>query len=128
MSGATTTEKAESNGFCKPEDLFKPLKRRYTEVQVDGLGKFRLRSLTAGEFQAWAVGKNTSSGGYSRMGAINANVKLIIMCCVDADGDLIFTKEHIQQLQELPVGPVAELFTACLEHCGLADDEGDAKN
>ena len=122
----TTT--IESNGYVKPDELFKPMVRRFEDVTITGLGKFRLRTLTAGEAAQYAAKRISRDGGMSHQGMLTSNARIIVLCCVDHEGNQIFSDDDILRIQQLPAGQVATLAAECLQHCGMADAEEEAKN
>lgn len=119
---------SETNGYAKPAELFVPQKRNYADVAIEGFGKFRLRDLTAEEAAAYSADRITKQGEIRRGGLITANARIIVLCCVDAEGNLIFSRDDIPRLQELNAGKVAALAEACLQHSGLGEEEEAAKN
>ncbi len=122
------TATIESNGYINPAELFKPIARDYVDVEIEELGKFRIRTITAGEAAEYAADRLTKNGELRRSGIVSSNARIIVLCCVNENGDRIFSRDDVHKLQELPAGPVAKLAIACLEHCNLNDDEDEIKN
>ena len=114
---------SESNGYATPDQLFgQPVKRRFIDVEING-HKFRLKSLNSTEAAKFARESE------SRNGSLSVNSRLIVLMCVDANGDAMFTSEHIKQWQQQDARFVASLARACIEHAGLTEfDEEAAKN
>lgn len=120
---------SESNGYATPESLFgRPVVRRYRDETIEGLGKFRLRSLTDREKSTYDAAAINKEGKFNRHAAIDANARLVQLCCVDADGNLAFSKSQVSDLQGLDSGLMSKLADACREHCGFEDAEEAAKN
>ena len=119
---------SESNGYALPADLFTPQKRTFADVTIDGLGKFRLRDLNAEEAAGYAADRFTKQGEIRRSGLVTANARVIVLCCVDADGNQIFNADDVRRIQELPAGKVAALAEQCMKHSGLGEEEEAAKN
>lgn len=119
---------SESNGYATRESLFAvPPARRFKDVECS-LGKFRLRSLNDLEFCTYrsaSVGKN---GKVDTLATVTANARLVVLCCVDADGNCLFTSSDVPALQMLDAGQLAELADACVDHCALEQAEDDVKN
>lgn len=114
---------SETNGYATPELLFnQPVKRRFKDVEIHG-HKFRLKSLNSTEAAKFARESE------SRNGSMSVNSRLIVLMCVDVDGNAMFTTEHIRQWQEQDARFVAALARECIEHAGLTEfDEEAAKN
>ena len=112
-----------SNGYVTADKLFsQPAKRRFTEVEV-GEHKFRLQSWTSKEAQRF-VSQNAKNPR-------TVNERLIVMVCVDGEGNPVFGSDDIERLQNMDAAFVAQLAKCCLEHVGLdsiEDDEDAEKN
>ena len=120
---------SEGNGFATREMLFgSPPVRRYCEVAIDGLGKFRIRSLNDKEKSGYNAEAINKDGKFNRHAAISANARLVALCCVDGDGNRVFTADDVPKLQELDSGLVEELAEACRKHCGFGETEDAVKN
>jgi len=119
---------SETNGYMSPAELFTPQKRVFADVDIEGLGRFRLRDLTAEEAAGYAADRFNKQGELRRAGLISANARIIIICCVDGEGNLLFGRDDVAKLQTLPAGKVAALAEACLLHSGLGEEEDAAKN
>lgn len=118
---------SEANGYAKPDELFRPIAREFFDVEVESLGKFRMRTLTAKEAAEFSAAKFDKLGQLSRNGLIKSNALAIQMVCVDGEGNQVFSRGDVEKIQELPAGPVSELAQACMKHSGLADED-EAKN
>ena len=103
---------SETNGYANPAELFTPQKRNYADIDIDGLGKFRLRDLNAEEAAGYAADRFTKQGELRRAGLITANARIIVLCCVDNEGNLLFNRDDVPRLQELPAGRVAVTVSA----------------
>lgn len=107
---------SEANGYATRDALFgQPAVRRFKDVEVDG-HKFRLRSLTAGESNPWAVKSQ------DRKGMVTAGARLIALCCVNADGQRIFGDTDVAKLLELDAAFLSKLAKECQLHAGIVDD------
>ena len=118
----------ETNGYMSAADLFKPMKRNFKDVCIEGFGKFRLRDLNAAEAAEFGAERFTKTGDVNRSSMITANARIIVLCCVDEEGNPVFSRDDVHRIQELPAGKVAQLAEACLDHVGLTDNEDTAKN
>lgn len=119
---------SEGNGYVTRDSLFGAApKRRYIDVECE-LGKFRLRSLNAFEKASYDAEAITKDGKFNRRSAITGNARLVALCCVDADGNRLFTGDDVAKLQELDAGALGELADACREHCGFTEAEDAEKN
>lgn len=110
---------SETNGYAKPEELFSgPPKRTYTNVEIEALGKFCIRTLTTSEGMKLEQGDPETT-----------LLRVIVACCVDPkDKNPIFGDEHVVQLKELPAKDVMALGLACNEYSGLAIKKDAVKN
>lgn len=117
-----------TNGYIQPEELFTVPKRQFADVEIKDLGRFRLRTLNAKEAAEYAAERYNKRGEINRYSIVSANARVIQLCCVDSEGNQIFSKADIEKIQELPAGKVAALAEACLDHSGLNEEEDAAKN
>lgn len=119
----------ESKGYTTAQELFCAARRRsYTDVEIPGFGRFRLRTINAEEAAQLEAEQISPVGKLSRRGLITRNARIIQLHCVDANGELLFTRDDIVKIQQLPAGEVAELSQACRDHSGLDDAEDAEKN
>ena len=118
------------NGYAKPEALFTAdrFKREFGEVEVVGLGRFRMRTLNGEEAARFSAGKISKQGELSRIGLITTNARAVQMVCVDAEGNLLFSEADVPKINQLPAGPLAEFAEACMQFSGLAEGDDDSKN
>ena len=108
------------NGYVTPEQLFKPLNRKYHDVEV-GLGKFRIRSLNAAEYGEFEAEKISPMGKLSRNALITNAARLIVLCCVNEQNEPIFSRSDVSRIQELDASGVLELSAECEKHSGIQD-------
>lgn len=114
---------SEKNGYATPNAIFAtPLKRRFTDKEIDGLGRFRIQTLTASEMID-LEGKTDSEAG-----RLLAPARVIIAQCVDGDGNRVFSDNDIKRIMGLDSAQVLELCTACTEHRERLAEGNEEKN
>ena len=107
-----------SNGYVTREKLFaNPVKRRFADEVIDGLGKFRLRSLSAGEIIKYG-NESEDKANEGKEGLL-----LIIYSAVDGDGNQLFTKEDLDWLLEQDAKLIKQLAEACVTHCNIYSND-----
>ena len=124
---------SESNGsVANRESIFSgaAVNRRYAVVSVPILGRVRIQSLTELERSTYEASRLDDSGQWDRKSGSAAKVKLIILCCVDDEGNCLFIDSDAAKLQQLDSLVTDRIFDRCLAHCGFGDEdiEGIAKN
>lgn len=116
------------NGYIKKEDVFNSLgvARRYADVYVQGF-KFRIRSLNDREASHYDSMKVTRNGTLNRSVTETQNARIIALCCVNGDGELLFNQfDDVERLRDLDSSVITELAEHCLKHCRM--DEEPEKN
>lgn len=104
--------------------------RKYDTVNVAG-GQLRLRSLTESErakqLDGW-LGKKGRVANMDRR--LLLRCRMLQVCAVDADGELLFSEDDIPQLAETQCGMIARAAGKVMELCGMTDDdvEEEVKN
>ena len=94
-----------SNGYTKAADIFaKPFKRQYKDVSIKNLGKFRVRSLNTSERVKLETHCQEND---------SALASICIAHCVDADGNLIFTRADESKLMGRDWNAIAALAASC---------------
>lgn len=107
---------SESNVYATPDTLFASgPQRRFKDIEVDG-HKFRLRSLLASESNPWAVKSQTSKG------MVTAGARLIVLCCVNGNGERLFSDLDVVKLLDMDAAFIAKLAKECQTHAGIQDD------
>ncbi len=118
----------EQNSFVSRDSLFgKPLERRFADSEVAGFGKFRIRSITAGEQNKLNRKNYSNRGTVLPDKLLQANARFLVACVVDADGNQIFSEQDVPQILELDAKIIENVIAKCSEHCGF-DDEAAEKN
>lgn len=115
-------------------DILGRSNRRFANVTVGDL-TVRLRSITAGEYaelqRKLIDSASKGSTEAKRVAAsLAAQATLIRLCCIDANGEPLFSDSQAKQLAEIDSAVARALDDACMKHCGLSDaDPGElAKN
>jgi hypothetical protein len=120
---------SEGNGYATRDSLLAaPPQRRFVDVEVHG-HKFKLRSLTAGESNGCQAKHLAIEDEDKRAKAIaTLPCRTIVQCCVNAEGQRIFSDTDVVKLMDLDAAFVTALATECRKHAGIEDDdEADAK-
>lgn len=117
---------SEGNGYATKADLFGgAFVRRFTDhVQAfnGAERKFRLQTLNdaeKGHFDADAV---NGKGKFKRESIATANARIVALCCVDGEGNRIFSNADVATIQAYDSAEVEELSAACRVHCGWEDE------
>lgn len=108
-----------------------PKSRRFQDVTLPVSGdNVRIRSLKEGEKEAYEAELLTSTGKVKFDKLKSARRRLIQLCLVDENGDLLLQPSDIEQLSELDGADLGYLQDICMVHCGFkeGDIEGLVKN
>lgn len=96
---------------------------RYHAIQVEPYGDFRIRSLTERDRTKFEEGLLNKRGAVNEDHLLSSRRRLIGMCLVDQDGNLLLAEADIDKLAELDGKLTGALYDACLEHCGFSDED-----
>ena len=107
------------NNYLSADDLVKTRARRYRDVEIEGSGKVRIRSLTERERSAFEAEITTIKGRVKQI----ARVKLLALCLVDSNGDALLTDDQVTRLLDQDSKLTGDIFNACLEHVGLTEND-----
>lgn len=113
---------SEGNGFVTREALFGACKRRIRDFEVDGVGKFRIRSLSEADKANWEAPNLSKDGKLNLEKIKDARLRAIVATLVDGDGNQILTNHDIGELRKMDSGLVSRIYTEIAEHCGLDKD------
>lgn len=109
---------SESNGYAtRDEILSAPPTRRFKDVVIEGLGKFRIRSLSALEantVQAKALAAEDTEQKIKEF--VATNIRYIVQSVVDSEGHRIFSDTDVAKLLDLDARQMAELARECQKH------------
>lgn len=97
--------------------------RRYAEIEVEGLGRVRIRSLFEGEmadFEAWAL---NCTGATQRERGKQSRRRLIALCVVDQQGERLISDDQSDQLAFADGKRMVDLYKAIQKHVGYSDGE-----
>jgi hypothetical protein len=120
---------SETNGqIANRESFFSgaACQRRYTTVNVPILGAVRIQSLTELERSTYEASRLDDSGQWDRESGAAAKVKLIVLCCVDSEGNRLFIESDEPKLQQIDSLVSDRLFDRCMSHCGFTDEDIEA--
>jgi hypothetical protein len=119
---------SSSNGYATREQFFEQPERRFKDVSVAGM-KYRIRSLTEGEWSAHQIGSmDLTNGGNSAEGLKSSDARLIVACVVDANGAPIFRDTDVARLAYSDAGMTEPLVRAIRQHCRVIGVEDSVKN
>lgn len=100
--------------------------RKYDTVECpEWGGEVRLRSITGTQRDAYEESVIQDNGRDRKVNLRNARAKLIILCAVDEDGRLLFTKEDLGSLGRKNAAPIDRLFDACRKLAGMSPEDVD---
>ncbi len=121
---------SEGNGFATRDAFLGPAKRRFTEAEIENLGKVRIRSLTELERSKFEASMRAKDGQVSNVKLVDMKARLIVLCVVDGDGNPLLTHRDIDQILQQDSKVTNELVDRIQEHCGFtkADIEDLEKN
>lgn len=113
---------SESNGYMTRDALFSSPEpqRRFSDVTIDGFGKFRLRSLTALELAGYVADTQKKKDGDKTSAG-----RIIALCVVDGDGKRIFGDTDVAKIMEQDARHVIALSSACTAHAGLNNEDAE---
>lgn len=86
-------------------------------------GEVRLRSITGRQRDEFEAGLVQQRGNDRKLNMSNARAKLIVLCAVDENGQLLFTADDIRRLGSKNAKPLDRLFDACQALAGLTEDD-----
>lgn len=111
---------SEQNGFITREAALQRKPRRFAEIEIEGWGKFRIRSLTERERSAQFEASIRGANGqvvHRKLGDLKC--QLIVLTVVDADGNLLFTNNDIPELREQDSALTNTLVDFIHKHCRI---------
>ena len=86
-------------------------------------GDVRLKSIKGRQRDEYEQSLIVERGGNRSMNLRNARAKLIVLCAVDEQGNLLFTPDDLNVLGRKNAKPLDRLFDACRKLAGLTDDD-----
>jgi hypothetical protein len=101
------------------DDIIKGLKLKHEDVEIKGLGKVRLRELTAGEFDQYQKLIIITKGDKVEVNQEHMSTALLSLCLVDENDKPMFTQA---ELKELPARPLRKLNEAAQRLNGETDE------
>lgn len=111
---------SEGNGYINRDAILQRKPRRYRDVEVDGWGKFRIRSITEAERSRFEASIRDKNGQVSSSKMVDLKSRLIVLCVVDANGDPLLQNSDIAVLREQDSRFTNELVEAIQAHCGYS--------
>jgi len=124
---------SENNGLATVEQLMAAIgKRRFKELTLPTSGlRVRIRSLTERELSQYQSATIASGGtGLKRSRLEDATRRLIVLCSVDRDGNLLLKDVDLPRLADWDAADTSFLYEECAKHCGInrSDIEDLVKN
>ena len=113
------------------EAFLKPIERPSESISVPELGvNVTVQGMTARERSEYDAQFRLPSGKPNKKKQLQGRQLLLIACCVDENGEHLFTASDADQLGNLPASVVEPLVDAALRVSGMtaADVEDTAKN
>lgn len=116
--------------FAGKEAFSKTFERRYAEVTVPVVGKVRIRNLNELERTQQLAWTRDKKGKPLQERVELMDLRYIIDCVVDEQGNRVFGIEDLPSLKEMDYGVKVKLLNEILKHCHLVDQNIDelAKN
>ncbi len=114
---------SEGNGYATRDAFLGPAKRRFTEAEVEGLGKVRIRSLTELERSKFEASMRAKNGEVSNLKLVDMKARLIVLCVVDGDGNPLLTHRDIDQILQQDSEVTNEVVDQIQEHCGFTKSD-----
>lgn len=121
---------SETNGYVTADAFRQPQARKFRDVEVDGFGKVRIRTLTEAERARMEAPNYTKKGTVNLDKLGDARCRLIVAAVVDGDGNPLLGNQDVQYLRQQDSRVINDLAEAISVHCGIsqADMEELEKN
>ena len=112
-------------GFLSRDQLLKPMGPRFQDVDIPELGGMvRVQSMTAaerGRFEAFFQNAKNAKTRAERLS--QARERLVVACCVDEQGNKLFTPEDCVILAKQDVTILERICKVAQELCAIADED-----
>jgi hypothetical protein len=106
--------------FGSRADFLAPDERRFKVVTLPVSGKrYRIRSLTEGEKEAYEAGNCNAKGDFTKDTVIGARRRLIALCLCDGKGDRILTDADVDGIKIKNSADMEYLQQECQAHIGF---------
>lgn len=87
-------------------------------------GEVRVKTLTGAERDQYeADSVKTNRGGKREVNMTNMRARLIAMCAVDENGQLLFTRADVMKLGQKSAVALERVFDAAATMSGMSDDD-----
>jgi hypothetical protein len=120
-----------NNGYASRESFLKPAQRRFKDVTLPVTGeKYKIRSLTEGEKEAYEASLLTAKGDVTKTSLTGARRRLVVLCLCNGSNERILSDADIDAMKELDGADLAYLQDEIQQHVGFkaGDIEGLVKN
>lgn len=106
--------------FGSRADFLTPDERRFKVVTLPISGKrFRIRSLTEGEKEAYEAGLCNAKGDVTKETVLGARRRLIALCLCDGKGERLLTDADVEGIKIKDSADMEYLQQECQAHVGL---------
>lgn len=123
MPKATNTPAASSEFVTREQFLQFGSERIFDVVDVPGLGKVRIRSLTELERCRYETGHLDAEGNIDDAKTLAGKRRLIVMCVCDGDGNPILTDADVEALAGKHGAFTGLVYDRCWKHCGFSRED-----
>jgi hypothetical protein len=106
------------------DQILKADDRRTVEVEVpEWGGSVLIRSLTGAERDKFEASTMQNKGGKQVQNYANFRARLVSLCIVNEQGELLFNSADIKLLGDKSVAALQRVFNKCNELNGLSDED-----
>jgi len=112
---------SEQNGYAGKAVLLGANKRRFVDIDVPDVGRFRIRSLSELERSKYEAGFLDAKGTPKTARLIEGKIRLIILCVCDVEGLQLMSNADAVALGGVDSVITNVMFEACQDHCGFTN-------
>ena len=96
--------------------------RQYKTLNVPEFGEVRIQSMTTSERANFETSLTDKNGKQIRSVVKTMRERMIIAHVVDESNKLMFTLDDIEEISQIPAGPIDMIYDACKRHSRFTDD------
>jgi hypothetical protein len=112
--------------FLTAEQILRAKDQQFRTVEVpEWGGAVRIRGLSGSERDAYEQSLLREKGGNQTLNFRNARAKLVALCAVDAEGNRLFTDEHVLELGRKSALAVERVYRVARDLAGLTNEDLD---
>ena len=97
--------------------------RQYKTLNIPDFGEVRIQSLTTAERARFEMSLSDKNGKQVRSAVRTVRERLIVASVVDDANKLQFTEADIEQISELPSGPIDAIVEAIKKLSGFSEQD-----